>query len=898
MLVLTRISLAVSLLAFLAACGGGGGGGADSSTNQLTSNNLPTTDGGGVDTGGTPPVVPTVPTVPVVPPVTVAYASQPQSQSIVVGGDAMFSAYATSTTSAAVKYKWLRDGQEIAGETGSRYILKGVKTTDSGAKISVVATNDTDTVTSSAATLTVTTAAQTSYPIMFVTSVPGTAFFHQLNTFANHGTDRISAVAGGDLYIRYTDGTLRNLTSEAGWGVGSSPVPCSTSVGRTIQGGDKAISVRQPSMHWDGKKALVSMLVGGPTGRYGVASRIWQIYEVTGLGKGEKVTITKVANQPAYNNISPIYGSDDNILFISDAPLFGMKTVYPQLDEYESSITNTGVWRLNVASGKVTQIQHAPSGVFDLFLDSYGRILFTKWDHLQRDQQADNDRFAGGVAGSKDFESETSTTVKVWPARDAAGKLIADSRGTLYDVFPGARISKDPTKISNENDFGINQFFIWQVNEDGSGEETINHLGRHEFGGAYQHPSFNDDANLTDSAGLSTIANAYMRGTIRSDAGVFQFREDPNRPGVYMGTYAYEFSRQAAGRIVEFRMPPGMNPEDIVVTDYTNKDLDADAFGSAAPTASMTGHYRNPLRLSNGSILVAHTPETRVNGFAEVQTDGSVINRLYKFKLKTLINNPFGTDKIAGPDLVGDLNKRVCYWTDDANPKEYNGQLSQHDAIEVRPRARPVSAKSETPDVEAGVLRAEGVNETELRNWLAARGLALIVSRNVTLRDRAETQQPFNLQVKTPDGAIGVKNTPASGKVYDISALQIFQGDMTRGYTGAGRRVYARPVHSNAQVSSIEKWYQDTPAKSSTVLGTDGSMAAFVPAGRALTWQLVDPVGKPVVRERVWVSFAPGEIRVCASCHGINKTTSNGLGEPENPPAALATLLRKWKLNK
>ena len=38
-------------------------------------------------------------------------------------------------------------------------------------------------------------------------------------------------------------------------------------------------------------------------------------------------------------------------------------------------------------------------------------------------------------------------------------------------------------------------------------------------------------------------------------------------------------------------------------------------------------------------------------------------------------------------------------------------------------------------------------------------------------------------------------------------------------------------------------------------------MAAFVPARRAMTWQLTDPAGAPVVRERYWLTFQPGEIR-------------------------------------
>lgn len=808
------------------------------------------------------------------PAASVLITAQPQSQQLTVGGDALFTVQASASTGAPLSYQWLRDGEPLAGETGATLMLKGVQKGDDGALISVRVNAGTLSSLSEVAQLSVSSPSSTAYPIMFVTSVPSIGFTHQLNTFGNHGTGTTDAVAGGDLMVRYPDGSLRNLTKEAGWGVDSGG----------IQGGAKAISVRQPTMHWDGKKALFSMLVGGPSARFQVPQRNWQIYEVSGLGQGETVRMSKVAQQPAgYNNISPIYGSDDSILFISDAPLNGMTHTYPQLDEYESTITNTGIWKLDRSTGKVSHLQHAPSGVFDLFLDSHGRVLFTKWDHLVRDQQADADRYDGGGYGSIDYENEAATTPRSFPARDAKGKLLADSRGVLYELFPQPRTDKDPTKEPDESIGGFNQFFIWQINEDGSGEETINHAGRHDFGGGYQGPSFAKDPNLSDAM-PSYVANVAMRGTFRGDAGVFQLREDVNRPGVYIGTYALEFARQASGRIIEFRLPPGMNPEDLVVVDHTNATLDADPLGAAPPKATMTGHYRSPLYLSDGSILVSHTKEYRLNGPASP----------YLFQLKKLVANPFGSDKIAGESLTGGIVKEIRYWTDDAEPRQYKGLLNEHDAVEVRGRPRPVTAKATVADVEKKVLGEEGVNEAELRAWLQNKGLALIVSRNVTLRDRADVSQPYNLRVPQ-----GVQNVVKQGTVYDVSGLQIFQADLTRGYgngNGRGRRVFARPVHNNSTHADVASWYPTTTEPEGTVkLGKDGSMAAFVPAGRALSWQLVSPTGKPIVRERIWVSFAPGEIRTCASCHGVNKATGNGLAEPSNPPEALRDLVRNWK---
>ncbi len=59
----------------------------------------------------------------------------------------------------------------------------------------------------------------TPYPILFVTQVPIRADFTTIGAvFGNHHADMQSVARGGDLWIRYPDGTLRNLTQEAGYG--------------------------------------------------------------------------------------------------------------------------------------------------------------------------------------------------------------------------------------------------------------------------------------------------------------------------------------------------------------------------------------------------------------------------------------------------------------------------------------------------------------------------------------------------------------------------------------------------------------------------------------------------------------------------------------------------------
>lgn len=719
----------------------------------------------------------------------------------------------------------------------------------------------------------------TSNPIVFVTAVPVVSMQGHLNAFGNHGTSIVDSIPGGDLYIRYPNGALKNLTESAGFGVKSSD----------IQKGKKPIAIRQPTAHWSGKKVIFSMLTGGPKERFDrAANRRWQIYEAFGLGENDVVTIRKVPYQSSkYNNFSPVYGSNDDIFFVSDAPLYNMKHTYPQLDEYESAPTNTGIWKINLKEKVVSMIQHAPSGSFDLYVDSFGRILFTKWDHLKRDQQADADRYDEGTFKAFDFPNENPDAKQTnFPEFDENGKLLADKNGVLYELFPEARSIKDPTKDPNESINNLNQFFIWQINEDGSEEETINHVGRHEFGGSYMPPVFLDDPNLSELLPPYS-ANTKMRETFAGNAGIFQLKEDIDNPGTYLGTYALEFGRETAGRIVEFNLPPGKNPESVVMTDYTNPTIDYYPERTKEKLPGMTGHYRNPLRLSDRSILVSHTPEYRLN--QDDSQDPGTSQPRYIFQLKKLMPNPLGADMIAGPPLTdGGIIKHIRWWTDAVKPKEYLGPLNEVDAVELRPRPRPIAKMMTTNPIEKSVLDEEGVDEQELKKWMMEKKLALVVSRNVTLRDRADVSQPFNLRVPG-----GVQNIPTSGKIYDISKLQFFQGELTRSYLKqSGRRVYSRPVRNTLSHPDIEKFYTD---KGNVELGLDGSMAAFVPAGRALSWQLVDPDGKAVVRERVWVSFAPGEIRTCVSCHGINSVTHNNFPEPVNKPEALRNLIKNWK---
>src|SRR5579872_3981148 len=174
--------------------------------------------------------------------------------------------------------------------------------------------------------------------ILFATQVRIPADFTTIaSTFGNQRTTVDSCGRGGDLYIRYPDGTLKNLTRAGGYGQWGQQYP-------------NGIAVRQPCVHWSGTKAVFSMVVGGIAAQksYSAPAVYWQLYEITNfLDPKAAPVITRVPHQPTnYNNLSPIYGTDDQIIFTSDQPRNGAAWLYPQLDEYEEQPTVTGLWSL------------------------------------------------------------------------------------------------------------------------------------------------------------------------------------------------------------------------------------------------------------------------------------------------------------------------------------------------------------------------------------------------------------------------------------------------------------------------------------------------------------------------------------------------------------------------
>ena len=689
-------------------------------------------------------------------------------------------------------------------------------------------------------------------PIMFVTQYPVSADFTTIgSTFGNHKGTIAQVGRGGDLYIQYTDGSLRNLTREAGFG-------------NTGFQGDGAIAVRDPIVHWSGNKAMFSMVIGAPP-QFQHINYYWQIYEISGFDQGQTISISKITNQPIdYNNITPIYASDGSIIFSSDMPITKSRYNYPQYDEYESAATNTGLWKLNVQTGVVNLLQHSPSGSFSPLIDAAGRIVFTRWDHLQRDQQASPVNNNGAFNYSNENE----------------GAAIID---TVLEVFPEPR-SEEVDLLAGTNLLGhrLNHFFPWQLNQDGTEEETLNHVGRHEFHDFFSR-NMKDDNNLVD------FIPAANRPNFNTARNTFHLDEDPNQAGRFIAIDAPEFATHNGGQIIAFSLPVGARP-DLVTVDYLTHETTRDFIEPGNPTPpEHVGFFRDAIILVNGQIVSSHTSETRQNGNEGTTTEP---NPRYDYRIKTLATNTAG-DLVPAINLTALGNVSLSFF----NPDElinYTGPLWELQPVEVVAKSQPPMTSETLPAPELQIFAEENIDVNAFKAYLQVRNLAVVVMRDVTTRDSTDQQQPFNLKV----AGQAHQTIGTGGLVYNIAHMQFLQADQIRGSGGInnpddGQRVLAQYLHDNQAVLNNISFIA-APA-GSTEIYPDGSVAAFVPARRAMAWQSLDSSGIPVVRERYWITFQPGEIRVCGGCHGVNDVDQSGALPSLQKAEAFRALLQHWQ---
>lgn len=688
-------------------------------------------------------------------------------------------------------------------------------------------------------------------PILYVTQVPTSDDFgNAFSTFGSHFSCPMEAPRGGDLMIRYPDGSTRNLTRQAGYGTAGADQRAA------------AIAVRDPDVHWSGTRAVFAMVVGAPAQQYEQNAYYWQLYEVTGLGQGQTAVITKVPHQPAdTNNLNPTYASDGRILFTSDRSRSGERHLYPQHDEYESTATVSGLWSLDPVSGALYLMQHSPSGSFDPLVDSYGRVLYTRWDHLQTDQQAEADAAAEangqvGTYGTFDFSSEAANAVHVPRAPE---------------VFPEPRLAVPGSGLSGHR---FNFFFPWTVHQDGTEEETLNHVGRHELHGYFPRNVL-ADGDLED-----------FNGPADEIENMMQISEDPTQPGRYIAIDAPEFATHASGQLFRLVAPPSRNADDMAVEYLTPRST-----WYTQPAPDHSGRYRNPIVLSDGRILAVHTPDV---GEDRNLGTGIAPDPSYDFRIKFVADGDNDGVWLPGATINGAVTRTVTWWQPD-HLITYTGPLWELSPVEVRARPVPPATSIAMKSPEQQVFEDAGVDPVAFRAWMRAQGLGVLVVRDATRRDIADEQQPYNLRV--PGGVSSV--APGALTVHDIDRMQFLQADQIRGITFGGnaprpgRRPIARYMHDASATAANPP--QTGMSSGMRAIAVDGSVAVFVPARRALSWETLATDDTPIVRERYWITVQPGEVRACDGCHGVNNASQTGAPAATNPPQAFAELLGYWK---
>ncbi|MDB6120101.1 MAG: hypothetical protein JWO08_3882, partial [Verrucomicrobiaceae bacterium] len=581
--------------------------------------------------------------------------------------------------------------------------------------------------------------------------------------------------------------------------------------------------------------------------------------------------------------------------------------LYPQRDEYLLQPINTGLWSLDPtqpAPGNLFQLAHMPSGAFFPFIDSFGRLIFVQWDHLSRDPIAVDDKPPVSANGDNWVQTNNGT-----------GNFASEAANATFtvgtnDQYPEPRnfdkTSLLGTSLNGHNVTGnsFNFFFLWMINEDGSNHEIINHMGRQELHQNGQGQlAAGVDSNIVGFDATAAPVRTYLNQMLA-------FTESPITGGLYYGIDGPDLGTHGSGQIVSLTGSPGLNPDQATAPHMTlsyigptttalPKPLNLPApnpiTGVTTPLGSPVDTYRSICPLSDGSMLACWSAATRLDG-----NKGTATAPLsyFDFRLKSLKQGT-GTPGIGMvPDqaLTTGINAVSISWYDNGQTITYNGPLWELDPVEVVSHNKPGKINSAIDPIEQQVFVDEGVDAPTFQNYLRIRDLALVVSRDVTHRDKADKQQPYNLRI----AGTSHKTVANAGQLYDVGWLQIFQADGLRGFTNggvtpvAGRRILPVPLHD-----SINEMPSAAGAPPGAVkLGTDGSCAVVIPARKAVSWHLTNGNGaatESIVKERFWVNFAPGEVRTCANCHGLNTTDQSGAAKPVNKPQALSDLLQFWK---
>ena len=329
------------------------------------------------------------------------------------------------------------------------------------------------------------------------------------------------------------------------------------------------------------------------------------------------------------------------------------------------------------------------------------------------------------------------------------------------------------------------------VNPDGSGLETLNHIGRHELARLLQprlqqrpqsrrvhlrrlrlrastprDPQHARDPRERRSSRASTSASTRPSSAPTPPAGCSVIHGAPDRTRRRDGDHLSHHPRhRERHRRRPGRLPLGPLPQSAAAL--------RDGSGSSPSTPAR----RAPACPRPGR------PRTTVDGRPVRATSSGCGSWWRRAACAGYLAVRRRRSRRGSP-------RRSAYWDPDVLVT-----LHQRHDVGARPGrgaaadARPPAGASRCRTPEAAVFSDEGVDVAAFRDLPRERDLALIVSRDVTTRDRADRQQPFNLRV--PGGSVQTIPAPAAASTTSTH-MQLFQADLIRG-ASAGSATPACP---------------------------------------------------------------------------------------------------------
>lgn len=199
------------------------------------------------------------------------------------------------------------------------------------------------------------------YPIVFVSrniTTGGSVYYPQASLLPGMGPFSRSAVVGGKLLVRESNGTLRVLVDST-----------------MLFGSTRLIDVSDPCVYWNASKIVFS----------GIEHRdsSWRIYEIRADGSGfKKIThSTRNINLSQFGPIAYKFVKYDDLdpCYLPDGRICFSSTRYPALSQYSAKRV-TNLYLIDTNSQNLNRVTTERNGADEPTIDPVsGKIVYSRW---------------------------------------------------------------------------------------------------------------------------------------------------------------------------------------------------------------------------------------------------------------------------------------------------------------------------------------------------------------------------------------------------------------------------------------------------------------------------------------------------------------------------------------